>query len=219
MDTSYVDGAIKKKAKLTVAIGEDSRLRHPCVLESSAKFDNRLVQNPLSTFVASKKRNWRQSNNYVCNLVNYRLIKSVPSLFFHVPAHSSHNILSVATILYAIQTCLPRIHIFKGPVLVNKKDLEEGYAVRSKPVGDEGLLFDFGRARKHQMWMKGVMFDLDMVFLDDLMRVVGVVRNARANTTTPRSSMAPSRYVMEISAGKIVRDNIRTGHVVLFLMR
>ena len=79
------------------------------------------------------------------------------------------------------------------------------------------MLFLFDRASVQSFWMKNTLISLDMIFIDENFRVVGVVENAEPLTLDPRTVGAPSRYVLEVNAGVAARHGIGTGSVVEFV--
>ena len=72
---------------------------------------------------------------------------------------------------------------------------------------DEGLLFIFNKSAEHGIWMRDMYFSIDIIWLDDELRVVGIKENATpesfrsvrdAEVFTPG---APAQYVLEVRAG------------------
>lgn len=69
-----------------------------------------------------------------------------------------------------------------------------------------GLLLEWPDAGRHPVWMAGMQFGLDLVWLDAQDRVTGVVTYATPCTETPCPllepvSAVPTRAVLEIAAG------------------
>ncbi len=86
-----------------------------------------------------------------------------------------------------------------------------GLMYRKDLAPDAGMLFVFAESREHTFWMKNTPLALDMIFIGDDRRVVGIVKDAVPFTTTPRSVGAPSRYVLEVHAGFSARHGVRPG--------
>lgn len=91
-----------------------------------------------------------------------------------------------------------------------------GLMYRRELAADAGMLFIFERQETQSFWMKNTYLPLDMIFIDDERRVVGVVHDAEPLTTTSRSVDEPSRYVLEVNAGFARRHGVATGTVVTF---
>ena len=83
-------------------------------------------------------------------------------------------------------------------------------------VTDAGMLFVFPRAQHLTFWMKNTVLPLDMIFIGDDRRVVGIVKDAVPYTTTPREVAGDSRYVLEVNAGFSERHGVRAGDAVTF---
>lgn len=79
-----------------------------------------------------------------------------------------------------------------------------------------GMLFVFDAATEHPFWMKNTMLPLDMIFLGDDRRVVGIVRDAVPLTTSARTVGVPSRYVLEVNAGFSEKYGLKNGDLVVF---
>ncbi len=91
-----------------------------------------------------------------------------------------------------------------------------GLMYRKELGAAAGMLFVFPRTEEHSFWMKNTVLPLDMIFLGDDRRVVGVVRDAAPFTTTPRTVGVPSRYVLEVNAGFSAKHDVKTGDLVRF---
>lgn len=79
----------------------------------------------------------------------------------------------------------------RGRGLMWRTDLPEG----------KGMLFVFPREEVHSFWMKNTLIPLDMVFIGQDLKVVGVVENAQPRTLVSRSVGRPSQYVLEVPGG------------------
>lgn len=79
-----------------------------------------------------------------------------------------------------------------------------------------GMLFIFDTAIEHPFWMKNTVLPLDMIFLGDDRKVVGIVKGAVPFTTTSRTVGAPSRYVLEVNAGFSDKHGVKNGDLVRF---
>lgn len=79
-----------------------------------------------------------------------------------------------------------------------------------KSMGDkEGMLFVYGNLKSRFFWMKNTYIPLDMIFVDNGMQIVGIVKN-----TTPLSEeLIPvhedSQYIVEVNAGFTDKYNIQ----------
>ena len=99
------------------------------------------------------------------------------------------------------------LHGARGPVSVRLEVADtdatrtKGLMYRAALADGEGMLFVFDDTREHGFWMKNTFIPLDMIFIDDDLRVVGVHARAVPQSTETVSVGVPSRYVLEVPAG------------------
>ena len=91
-----------------------------------------------------------------------------------------------------------------------------GLMHRASLPEDRGMLFLFDETEEHPFWMKDTPLPLDMIFVDEEGRVVGVVERAAPGTTTQRTVGVPSRYVLEVNGGWARAHGVSTGDRVRF---
>jgi uncharacterized membrane protein (UPF0127 family) len=94
--------------------------------------------------------------------------------------------------------------------------LERGLMFREKLGPDEGMLFVFPEAGQHTFWMKNTLLPLDMIFIDEGRRVVGIVARAEPLSLEPRAAGGPSRFVLEVNGGWSVAHGVAVGDRVTF---
>jgi len=89
------------------------------------------------------------------------------------------------------------VHIEKG--LMHRKSLSAG----------QGMLFVFPKEAYYPFWMKNTLIPLDVVWIDNALRVVGVQtmhtcsKQQEASSSCPEYvSKHPVRYVLEVNAGE-----------------
>ncbi|MEM0149006.1 MAG: DUF192 domain-containing protein [Candidatus Micrarchaeaceae archaeon] len=88
-------------------------------------------------------------------------------------------------------------------------------------IGDrEGMLFIFRRSARYGIWMHGMKFAIDIVWLDSDKRVIDTVDNAKpcagiltCKTYTPSR---PAMYVLEMNSGIRRKLGMRIGDKVSF---
>lgn len=86
--------------------------------------------------------------------------------------------------------------------LMGRTDLEEDYA----------MLFVYPDSKRRTFWMLNTPRRLDILFLDEDMKVINFYKNAMPNQTSTRySSRRPSMFIVEAKAGLINRLGIKTG--------
>lgn len=91
-----------------------------------------------------------------------------------------------------------------------------GLMHRRSLAEDAGMLFIFTESDDHSFWMRNTLIPLDMIFIGEDGRVVGIVERAEPLTLTQRSVGKPSRYVLEVNGGWSAARGVRVGDVVRF---
>jgi len=104
-----------------------------------------------------------------------------------------------AAVRVPVELALTRVQQSRG--LMYRKDLPE----------DAGMLFVFPETEVRTFWMKNTVLPLDMIFIGEDLRIVGIVEDAVPFTETSRSVGKPSRYVLEVHAGFCKRHGIAAG--------
>ena len=84
---------------------------------------------------------------------------------------------------------------------------------KSAPEG-RGMLFDFGQNRLVTMWMRNTFVPLDILFIDQEMRIVKISAKAEPQSLAIIGSGEPVRFVLELAAGAALRDGLRCGDIV-----
>ncbi len=90
-------------------------------------------------------------------------------------------------------------------------EIQRGMMCRRSMRPGWGMLFLMPQTRAQRFWMKNTLIPLDMVFLDEDWKVVGVVAEAAPQTLTGRSVDAPSRYVLELVGGAAAKAGVQAG--------
>jgi uncharacterized membrane protein (UPF0127 family) len=91
-----------------------------------------------------------------------------------------------------------------------------GLMFRKSLAPDAGMLFLFEESAEHGFWMQNTLIPLDMIFVDDGGRIVGIVERAEPLTTTLRTVGVPSRYVLEVNGGWATAHGVARGDRVRF---
>lgn len=92
---------------------------------------------------------------------------------------------------------------------------EKGLSGRATIRGNHGMLFVFDESGRPQFWMKEMKFPIDIIWISEAGKIVDITHDARPesypNTFSPR---APAKYVLEVSSGWAVKNNIDTNSLV-----
>jgi uncharacterized membrane protein (UPF0127 family) len=150
--------------------------------------------------------------------MTWRVARLLPSLLLLACApRPASEVASAALAPRVIVETSAGIHL---PVMVElaRDDAERtrGLMNRRQLAAEAGMLFLFAENAPRAFWMKNTLIPLDMIFIDDGGRVVGVVEGAEPLTTSPRDPGVPSRYVLEVNGGWAARHGVRPGDRVRF---
>ena len=109
------------------------------------------------------------------------------------------------------------LHGTQGPVPVRLEVARtdaarmKGLMYRRTLADGDGMLFVFDTTAEHGFWMKNTFIPLDMIFIGDDLRIVGIHAQAVPQSTENISVGVPSRYVLEVPGGWAARHEIASG--------
>ncbi|MFH0969656.1 MAG: DUF192 domain-containing protein [Patescibacteria group bacterium] len=101
-------------------------------------------------------------------------------------------------------------HKIKAEVVESNKKIAKGLSNREKMCGNCGMLFKFLQKEKYPFWMKGMKFNLDMVWIDGE-NIMYIAKNVPYNFQDTIIPNAPADKVLEINAGMADRYGIKIG--------
>jgi uncharacterized membrane protein (UPF0127 family) len=78
------------------------------------------------------------------------------------------------------------------------------------------MLFLFDDTAERAFWMKNTLIPLDILFIDEEGRIVGIVERAEPRSERTRTVGRPSRYVLEVNGGWSAAHGVRAGDRVRF---
>ncbi len=91
---------------------------------------------------------------------------------------------------------------------------EHGLMGRESLPENAGMWFVFDKPVTDSFWMKDTLIALDLIFVDENLKVVYVFANAVPGSTDMITSPVPYQYVLEVNAGAAAKYNIKAGDVV-----
>lgn len=80
-------------------------------------------------------------------------------------------------------------------------ETQTGLMYRKSMQPNEGMLFIFPDVRMHSFYMKNTKIPLDIVFIDEDLKIASFQKNAKPMDETGLSSQVPVKYVLELNAG------------------
>jgi uncharacterized protein len=87
-----------------------------------------------------------------------------------------------------------------------------GLSYRESLGKNQGMLFVFDEPGKHGIWMKEMKFSIDIIWLDDNLKVVDVKRNISPDTFPEVfEPKADASFVLEVNSGFTDKHDISVG--------
>jgi hypothetical protein len=94
---------------------------------------------------------------------------------------------------------------------VTPAERERGLMFRGSLPTGHGMLFVFPASTDHQFWMRNTPLALDIVFIDEERRIVGIRTDTIPYSERRLGIGRPSRYVLEVPAGFCASAGIAVG--------
>jgi hypothetical protein len=85
---------------------------------------------------------------------------------------------------------------------------------RTSMPEDHGMFFDLGERADHRFWMHNTCISLDLLYIDEHGRIVGIVDSARILDDHELSVGRVSVSVLEVNAGWARRHGVHVGQTV-----
>jgi uncharacterized membrane protein (UPF0127 family) len=109
-------------------------------------------------------------------------------------------------------------HSFMVEMAIEPAQQSIGLMFRPRVPADGGMLFDWGRPRISQMWMRNTIVSLDMVFIGEDGTIKTIVERTIPQSLAIIDSKVPVRATLELAAGTCERLDIRVGDRVVHPM-
>jgi uncharacterized membrane protein (UPF0127 family) len=94
--------------------------------------------------------------------------------------------------------------------------IEYGMMYRKSMDETTGMLFFMGDMQMRSFWMKNTYVSLDIIFIDDQMKIVSIQKNAEPLNTRSLPSEGPAMYVLELKGGVCDALGIGKGDKIQF---
>ena len=130
-------------------------------------------------------------------------------------------VLSVGGLIYSQRGDSPSVSVgdrsFDVQVVDDPAERAKGLSGQSALDNDEGMLFIMERPDRHGIWMKDMLFSIDILWIDENFRVVHIEEMVSPNTypETFRPNV-DSLYVLEVYTGQVAAQGLRLGDEVIF---
>lgn len=93
---------------------------------------------------------------------------------------------------------------------------ETGLMYRSSMEPNQGMLFVFDDVAMHYFYMKNTEFPLDLIFVDDQMKIASFQKNAQPFKENSLPSKVPVKYVLEVNAGLADKWTLAVGDSIVY---
>ena len=109
--------------------------------------------------------------------------------------------------------------IVKYNIEIAESDYETqtGLMYRESMELDQGMFFIFPDVLFHSFYMKNTKIPLDLIFIDDKLRIASFKENAQPMDETGLSSEVPVQYVLELNAGQRKQYSLEIGDRIAFI--
>jgi len=80
-------------------------------------------------------------------------------------------------------------------------ETQTGLMYRNSMEDRQGMLFIFPDVAYHSFYMKNTKFPLDIIYIDEQLKVASIIKNAQPLNESSLPSQVPVKYVLEVKAG------------------
>jgi uncharacterized membrane protein (UPF0127 family) len=95
-------------------------------------------------------------------------------------------------------------------------ETETGLMYRNSMEEKQGMLFIQDEFKVQNFYMKNTQISLDLIFIDENLKIVSFQENAKPFDETSLSSQVPAKYVLEINAGLAEKWLLEVGDSISF---
>ncbi len=117
---------------------------------------------------------------------------------------------------YQKEKILIKNAIFVGYVVDTPEKRTEGLSNKAFLPSNTSMLFEFDKPEIQGIWMKDMLFPIDIIWLDENKKIVNLVSNAEPESY-PHVFYSPKKslYILEVRSGLIKDKNLRLGDEIL----
>ncbi|WP_297693213.1 DUF192 domain-containing protein [uncultured Eudoraea sp.] len=96
-------------------------------------------------------------------------------------------------------------------------ETQTGLMYRESMETDQGMFFIFPDVLYHSFYMKNTKIPLDLIFIDQELKIASYKENAQPMDETGLSSEVPVQYVLELNAGQREKYSLEIGDRIEFI--
>ena len=102
--------------------------------------------------------------------------------------------------------------ILMAEVVSHRTSRARGLSGREMLGEREAMLFIFDEPDYYGIWMKDMKFPIDIIWLDDELKIIGLEKNINPNTFPEKfSPPSPAKFVLEVNGGWSDENKIKEG--------
>jgi len=116
------------------------------------------------------------------------------------------------------QICV-KDYCFRSEAVDNEATRERGLMYRDRLCQGQGMLFIFGKSGIYSIWMKNMLFPIDIIWISQDKRIVYLTENAQPCLSDPCpvfTSLIPASYALEVNSGFVKSHRLRIGDTFKF---
>lgn len=95
-------------------------------------------------------------------------------------------------------------------------ETQTGLMYRQSMEDHQGMLFIFPDVDMHSFYMKNTEFALDIIFIDENLKIATIQKDAQPLDEKSISSVVPVKYVLETNAGLSEKWQLRVGDSISY---
>lgn len=136
----------------------------------------------------------------------------------------SKKIIKTAPIVFKKEGDLTILKAVKDSILTNidieiaetEYETQTGLMYRESMKENQGMLFIFPDVRMHSFYMKNTKIALDIIYIDENLRIASFQENAKPLNETSLPSIVPVKYVLEVNAGLAEKWQLEVGDIIKY---
>ncbi len=95
-------------------------------------------------------------------------------------------------------------------------EIQTGLMYREDMELNQGMLFVFPDMAYHSFYMKNTLIPLDLIFIDDQLRIATIKQDAQPLDESGIPSEVPVQYVLEVNAGLAATWELQAGDRIVY---
>ena len=138
-------------------------------------------------------------------------------LIFHVERPQTNQVTQKTSVIIYNHPLVIGTQTISVAISNNEATREQGLSDTQALTPNQGMLFIFDSPTMTSFWMKEMNYPLDIIWIDQNKKVIGVSENLDPKTYPQTfSPVSPIVYVLEVSAGFYKSNNIKIGDSIVF---